>query len=112
MMFCKLFEALRSDIKAEVLKFSKTILTTFVSSAMDIEKALEQKKISVNNLNANSVPNTSNRECLITILLKQADSNKMQLNMAEQLKDIKKSGQYVISVANYLAYGAVGIFPQ
>lgn len=92
LMFNKFLEALRPDIKTEVLKLGKENFDDLVSSAMDCEKALEQQcSYSVNTINATQVSGNSSQDSLITILLKQQEnSNKLLQSMAEQLKGLKE----------------------
>lgn len=53
LMFNKFFEALRPDIKTEVLKLGKETFDNLVSSTMYCEKALQQQhSFSVNTINA------------------------------------------------------------
>lgn len=53
LMFNKFLEALRPDVKTEVLKLGKETFDNLVSSAMYCEKALEQQcSFSVNTINA------------------------------------------------------------
>lgn len=76
LMFSKFLEALRPDIRIEVIKFGKKNFKDLVAQALDVEKALEQKDFDLNNLCA--VPSTSSD--LIEKLLKQQAEQNVQIS--------------------------------
>lgn len=87
LMFSKLLEALRPDIRIEVMKFGKRNFKDLVAQALDIEKALEQKNFDLNNLCA--IPSTSND--LIDKLLKQQAEQTAQISkLTDTVQKIKE----------------------
>lgn len=73
------------------MKFGTDNFEDLVSKAIDIEKALEQQAFSINNINAvTSSDSTSHNSLIQVVLRQQAESNKMLLDMQEQLKKLKE----------------------
>lgn len=85
LMFTKFMEAVRSDIKVELLKFAPSNFEDAVKKAQDIEKSLDQQSLSINNL-------SSTQSIDIQILLQQQIENNKQIQeLTETVRKLSES---------------------
>lgn len=86
LMFSRFLEALRSDIKQEVLKFGTKSFQEAVNKAIHIEKALEENTFTVQAMTA------AQNVDIQLLLQQQLENSKMIKELADTVKKLKDKG--------------------
>lgn len=87
MMYTKFWEALRSDIKVEVIKFGLMNFKDVVNNPIDVEKALDHQPFAVNVIISNTILN-ANLE-IQTLLKQHLEQNKKIAELNQNCKIVK-----------------------